>query len=122
MGSRERVYLIEDDSYDAEWAQQVLEAAGHKIITWAWNMKYARERLSVAQELEMTVAVLDGNLEEESRDCEDGRIIANLIREQAPGVLIIAYSRAKKESASYGDIYVRKNPYELTKVVTEIPR
>lgn len=122
MGERERVYLVEDSQEEAVEVLAALKNAGHNVIGYAKNFKVATECISEAIERGMTVAVVDGNLNHYPDDCEDGKAVAKLIKEQAPSATIIAYSRSRPGKADFGDIYINKDPEKLAQAVTAIPR
>lgn len=124
MAEHERVYLIEDDLDIAIDVRYDLERSGHKVIEYARTFENARERLPFAIEKGMTVAVIDGNLEQggSGNDCSDGKEISALIRDVAPRTKIIAFTRSREGVADYGDIFVGKSLYRLVKEITEIPR
>ena len=113
MGTHEKIYLIEDDIETAREAYQELTNAGHTVVWHSSNYPNAIVQIPVAIAAGMTVAVVDGNLEYYREDCQDGREIAESIREQAPGTTIVAFSRSPEKNANFGDIYVRKSSKEL---------
>ncbi len=122
MGTHEKFFLIEDDVVDAKSIIDELTNAGHKLIRYAGNYQEAIGRIADAKEKGMTIAIVDGNLDYYGEDCADGKEISQLIREQAPGTTIIAYSRSSEARANYGDIYVHKQARKLAEAVTAIPR
>lgn len=122
MGIHEKVFLIEDDPVDARDAFEELKSAGHELIQYAGNFEDASSRIPDAMKLGMTVAIVDGNLDHHLEDCADGREISQLIRDQAPGTTIVAYSRSSEKTANFGDIYVNKKPALLAEMITAIPR
>lgn len=122
MGIHEKFFLIEDDNRDALDAFEELKCEGHELVQYAGSFKDAVEGISIARKRGMTVAIVDGNLDHYPDDCEDGRAIAKLIKDQAPDVTVVAYSRSPEEIANFGDIYVSKSPRKLAEAVTAIPR
>lgn len=122
MGIHEKIFLVEDNLDEVREAYEELRNAGHEIIGYAKNFPDAIKGIKDAIQRKMTVAVVDGNLDYHSDNCADGREVSKAIREQAPGVTIIAFSRSRPTVANFGDLYINKDPKKLAEAVTAIPR
>src|SRR5437870_5261279 len=101
-----RIFLAEDNKKTRVNIKDRLEGTGHQIVFEASDVLSAMEGAKKAVQLGVDVGIIDGNLSENDESCNDGHEIASALREQVPGIRIIAYSVASREAASYGDVYV----------------
>lgn len=118
-----RVVIVEDNQDLCEFIKASLELAGHKVILVVNNLE---DTLNISQTIredrEMNglkiddyVVSLDGNLGE-SKDCQDGKQIATGLKQELPGIPVVALSNSDK--ADYGDVKVDK----CGEIVTRLPK
>ena len=92
MPEKAKVFLVEDARELMVMAEIELEEHGHAVPVKARTLKHALKLVPRLRNFDVSVAVLDGNLSEDDATGEDGRQIANAIREQHPDIKIIEWS------------------------------
>lgn len=122
MGERENVIIIEDDREDLMKAVKALKSAGHIVVQTYTSYPTAMQGIESGLAESITVAVVDGNLEYNKLDCQDGREISAAIKKARPEIVVVAYTSSSQNKAIFGDAYVGKSPSRLAREVTDIPR
>ncbi|OGD65555.1 hypothetical protein A3F08_02695 [Candidatus Berkelbacteria bacterium RIFCSPHIGHO2_12_FULL_36_9] len=120
MPERARVFVAEDNSEWQKIIRRQLTRAGHDIVLEASSFDEAMEMVELAQKEGINVAVLDGSLDssQSSMRC-DGRIIAEALRKQVPGIKIIGLSGF---IAKWADVDLGKmDAYMLGETITNLP-
>ena len=100
-----RIVIFEDDPDWQEMSQMMLQMLGVTVVAVVDNVLSATQ--DIIPQLEswgVTHALLDGNFSRRS-DGSEGQLLAEQIRNQAPGVTIIGFSGG---SQSYVDIPMGK--------------
>lgn len=87
-----KVFIAEDDKHYQSFFKKLLEKAGHTIVASATNLPEALGLVERLGELNVDVAVIDGNLNEYDSDGHDGQSVLRAIREHAPRVKTVGMS------------------------------
>ena len=118
---RARVFLVEDSGSDLVNARFLIEHGGHEVIVEARSLSEALSLVPRLQEMEINVAVLDGNLSEGKSDGEEGKTVAEEIRALDAGIKIVCFSGNEYD---WGDAFVGKGRAFITDSVVDnsLPR
>lgn len=116
MPKNAKVFLVEDHQYQREEEKSQIEKAGHRVVLEASSLGEALEKVKLAKEKGVSVAVIDGNL---GTGPTDGPQIAEELKEAIPEIKIVFFSG---ESVNGGDVSLRKpdDISNLGKVVTKL--
>lgn len=124
MPPEARVFIAEDSLVYQSKYTAILASAGHEVVLVASTMEEVDQAIPKLGELEVQVALVDGNLTPEASDGSEGCRIARQIKQVYPDIGIVGVSLS-----SYGvdgaDINVNKltlhvNPFRLSEVVTKL--
>ena len=101
-----KLFLAEDNADLMRLMKLHLEQEGYKDLITAFSIAQAidPDKIKEIKEAGVKIAVLDGNLGT-SNAGEDGEKIAQVLRQEIPGIKIISFSFTK---VSFGDINVKK--------------
>jgi len=111
------IFVVEDMLNFRAGVKHYLEEAGHSIAIEEKTLDGALIAVQKIDELDITVAVVDGNLTTGDNSGKDGQTISEAIRQKRPDVKIITYSSAKY---SWGDVFVWKNLDDFSKLVEAV--
>jgi CheY-like chemotaxis protein len=84
-----QVAIFEDDKRSAQILQRLIESYGYQVAVVISTLETALETIPKLQQQGITLALIDGNLSEYDFSCQDGEIIAQKIRNQAPAIKTI---------------------------------
>ncbi len=90
-----KVFIVEDSGSFIRKYGEKLTVYGHEVVMVATTKREAIEMSHQLLELGVKVALIDGNLDIHAPDYghgNDGREVANKIRENAPGVITVGMS------------------------------
>ena len=117
MPENARVFLAEDDKNLMKLERLYIEREGyHKVVLEASSLEEALEKVKLAEEKRVTVAVLDGSI---SGKPTDGPQIAEALRKAILEIKIVSFSG---EPVSWGDENPMK-PYglgNLSKIISNL--
>lgn len=104
---RAKVFVVGGNDNAIYQAVGELESAGHEVRDVATGLAEALAYIDGGRLMrdEISVVILEGNLEPDATSCDDGRRVAEAIRHAKPDVKIIAYSTCPPDVANYGDAY-----------------
>lgn len=94
-----RIFVAEDDSDWQEIISSKLRRAGHQVVARASSLPEALSAVKTLLNLNVDVAVLDGNLNEHDHDGRDGQSVLRAIREHAPHIRVVGMSGASFRGA-----------------------
>jgi len=103
---KEKVFLIEDDKTLVGVERRFIQAEGHEVVLIASSCQEALDKISQAKDLDVNVAVIDGNL---GTGPNDGPQVAQALKEAIAGIKIISFSG---DIVDWGDFNPRK-PREI---------
>ena len=118
MPEEARILLVEDDPVHRMGLKSFLERHGHKIVAEAATFEEAAEVARKLSELEVNVAIVDGNLTPDDTSGNDGRLITDLIRKNGGGIPIVGHSGSRYEGP---DAFVVKG-FKLGEVLLKVIR
>ena len=101
-----KIFLAEDRDKYYENLLDSLRNRGYDVLLSARNIEQALQIINNSQFAEIEVAILDGNLDPISESGEDGRLMAQAIRQKHPNVKIICWSMG---SYDWGDVCIKKS-------------
>lgn len=102
------VFLAEDYPSMRKMAREIIEDAGHQVMAEVASIDDLLLAVQRAKEKGVTVAVVEGNLFEDDKDDKSesvGRLIAEILRGQIPGIKIISFSGQNQD---FGDVHIDK--------------
>jgi len=91
--SKKNIAIFEDFPPTRERIQEVLEQAGYSVVILATDIVKAMHCISQLEELGVQAVLIDDNLSDCDYSDEDGKWIVANIKEKAPSVATIAFSR-----------------------------
>jgi len=89
---RAKVFYVEDDPNHGFLIEKFLELSGHDVVGSATNISDALDAVNKFGELNVDVAIIDGNLSSFDSSGNDGQIILRDIQEKYPNVKTIGMS------------------------------
>ncbi|MEK7503739.1 MAG: response regulator [Patescibacteria group bacterium] len=92
MPEKAKIFFAEDDDLVRKLVRRVCLASGHTIELEATTLEDALEKIKLAKEMGVNVAVLDGNLTKGERLKDDGEIIAQALEKEIPDIIIVSHS------------------------------
>lgn len=113
-----KVFLVEDDPSSKKVERLWIESDGHKVVLEASSLGEALEKVKLAKEEKVNVAVLDGSLSGKDSPT-DGPQIAEVLKKAIPEIKIVSFSG---EPVEWGDVNPMK-PDEIVnlgKIVTKL--
>jgi CheY-like chemotaxis protein len=112
-----KIFLVEDSSDIRKLFKAVLAGSPHQVVVEATTRSDALLKISDAVAQGCVVACVDGNLgEDQKSEDQDGREVAAAIREQAPGIKILAHSSYETK---WGDENCQK-PASSAKIISAL--
>ena len=115
---RAKVFVAEDADLWQRMIKRILADSGHQVVSSATNLKEALAAIDKFAELEVQVAIIDGNLDDFEISGRDGQAVLTAIHKVAPQVKTIGLSRDRVCGV---DVDLGKeNGIDLGKTVTKI--
>ena len=104
MSKEAKVFLAEDDESVRKLEKRVISLHGHTIALETTSLEDALEKVKLAKEKGVNVAVLDGCLSDGPWK-DDGKVIAQALRELIPSIKIVSCSSMLLD---WGDVNLYK--------------
>ncbi len=115
-----KVFLAEDDDSYAGALTKILELDGHQIILRVSSLQAALEAILGMNEDEVDVALVDGNLSEDSLGGDDGQRIAEEFRSKFPDKPLLAISGDEQSWSDDPTITKRSGAGVISDKVSEL--
>ena len=87
-----RVFLVEDNNRKRGLIIEVLEDAGHKIGLVATSLPEALKLIDKLRKERINVAIVDGSLDPDISNTDDGETIAEEIKSKFPEITVIGHA------------------------------
>lgn len=101
-----KVGIFEDDQDWHEILTEIVEENGHRVAVSAKSMDEAREAIESLEEGSLDVAIVDGNLNPNTRTGADGAEVTRLLREKLGNLTVIGFSGSNEINGV--DVSVKK--------------
>lgn len=118
MPEKARVFIAEDAPEFLGAFERKLSFAGHTVVATAKSLPEALDVIKTFEELNIQVAVLDGNLDPNDQSGYDGRALVAAIGRLAPNVKTIGMSGSVVEGVTID--LGKRNYSELGETVTNL--
>lgn len=121
MPPEAKVFIAEDRAKWQATYERILPIGGHSVVATATTMDEASEVIPTLGDLGVQVAIVDGNLGEDTNG-EDGRLIADQLRNLYPDIKIVGASM-DPDGVHGADVNVwkgRMEPRKLVDLITEL--
>lgn len=115
---RAKVFVAEDDKSWQELIKEILVDEGHEVVSLATNLQDALAAIERLEELDVQVAIIDGNLTNYDTSGHDGQTVLKAIRETASKVKTIGLSGNNVHGVDKD--LGKVNAVDLGKTVTDI--
>ena len=117
-----KVFHAEDHSMVRRTVSIVAERlGGHSVVATATSYEEALEMIDQLDELDVNVAIIDGNLTKGKNTGEEGAAIAHLIKEKHPHITTIGLSLNPVEGV---DIMIEKGSDDVARlgeIIRDLP-
>jgi len=113
-----KVFLVEDEKSIREVTREFLEMEGNEVVLEAGSLEEALEKIKEVVQKGVSVAIIDGSLTPHGTSTNDGRMVAERLRKEAPEVKIISFSTLDSD---WGDANLGKGSIsfqQLARLVT----
>lgn len=92
MPQNARIFIVEDDPIWSNLYKALFEDTGHTIVFLATTMVEAKEALPKLSEMDIHVAIIDGNISPDGHNGTEGKYLVNEIKRLFPDVKTIGMS------------------------------